>query len=61
LYSADGGKSWQSQLSPTAHHLLSIFNIGSQLWSVGYGGAIIRSMDGGRTWERETSEGLPSG
>ncbi|HEV3065875.1 MAG TPA: YCF48-related protein, partial [Chthoniobacterales bacterium] len=61
LYSADGGQTWQPQVSGTAHHLLDVFSIGSQLWSVGYGGAILHSVDGGRNWQRQTAESLPSG
>jgi photosystem II stability/assembly factor-like uncharacterized protein len=58
LYSADGGLNWQPQTRSAAPHLLAVCGVGSQLWTVGYGGVILHSADGGRTWQRQS---LPSG
>jgi photosystem II stability/assembly factor-like uncharacterized protein len=60
LYSADGGLNWQLQTPSTAPHLLAVCGVGSQLWTVGYGGVILHSTDGGRTWLQQRAESLPS-
>ena len=52
LISADGGESWQQEASPTRTMLTGVYfhdrNLG---WAVGHDSAILRTTDGGVTWE----------
>jgi photosystem II stability/assembly factor-like uncharacterized protein len=52
LISTDGGESWHQQESPTRTMLTAVFfhdrNLG---WAVGHDSAILRTADGGTTWE----------
>ncbi len=52
LISTDGGEGWQQQQVPTRTMLTGVFfhdrNLG---WAVGHDSAILRTTDGGVTWE----------
>lgn len=51
--SADGGRSWQRQVPPTAEDLMSVrLTRGGQAWAIARSGALWRSLDGGRQWQR---------
>jgi len=53
LLSQDQGESWSQQEVPTRSGLNAVFfhdrNLG---WAVGHDGVIVRTQDGGATWER---------
>jgi photosystem II stability/assembly factor-like uncharacterized protein len=52
LISTDGGESWQQQQSPTRTALTGVFFHDRQHgWAVGHDSAILRTADGGTTWE----------
>ena len=51
--STNNGVTWSAISSGSTRHLLSIFSIGSNIWSAGHfsgGGSILASTDGGSTW-----------
>jgi photosystem II stability/assembly factor-like uncharacterized protein len=56
----DGGKTWQNRVNDkkqnfTTEHLLAIQAIGNLAWTTGFDGIILHSIDGGHTWEKQTS------
>lgn len=56
LYTADRGKSWVRQNSPTSVGLNGIFCVGTdECWIVGNKGTILRTTDRGRNWVSETT------
>jgi photosystem II stability/assembly factor-like uncharacterized protein len=53
LTSADRGVSWQQQPVPTRAMLTGVFFHDTQLgWAVGHDADILRTHDGGKTWQR---------
>ena len=53
----DGGFTWQPQLSVNAKTLNSILALSEDvIYAVGDEGTIIRSTDGGETWEQEHTD-----
>lgn len=57
LYSIPGGNvSWQNQNSGTTNILSSVFFVDQNNgWTVGEGGMILRTADGGQNWQSQTS------
>ena len=57
LHTADGGQSWQRQVSETREYLTSVtFTAdGQRGWAVGLGGAILHTADGGQSWQGQVS------
>lgn len=54
--SADGGKTWQPQVSKTTQQLYDVdFVDARQGWIVGRQGLILHTTDGGATWAPQTS------
>ncbi|MDT8440594.1 MAG: YCF48-related protein [Desulfuromonadales bacterium] len=52
LISADQGRSWQQQPVPTRATLTSLFFVDSDLgFAAGHDGVILRSEDGGQSWQ----------
>lgn len=52
LISLDGGESWQQQQVPTHATLTAVYFHDPDLgWAVGHDSAIVRTTDGGTTWE----------
>jgi photosystem II stability/assembly factor-like uncharacterized protein len=52
LVSEDGGESWHQQASPTRTMLTGVYFHDRDLgWAVGHDSAILRTADGGVTWE----------
>lgn len=53
LTSDDGGESWIQSSVPTRANLTAVFFLDERLgWAVGHDAVIIRTRDGGATWER---------
>jgi len=53
LISADGGESWEQAEVPTRAGLTGVYFHDRALgWAVGHDSVILRTMDGGVTWER---------
>jgi photosystem II stability/assembly factor-like uncharacterized protein len=53
LISDDAGRSWRYAASPTEATLTAVFFAGDQLgWAVGHDATILRSRDGGETWQQ---------
>ncbi len=58
FHSADGGTSWQEQISGTGERLQGVFFLDSRIgWVVGRSGVILRTTDGGQSWEQANIEG----
>lgn len=53
----DGGASWQALSIDNAKILSSIFTVDGAGWAVGDSGAVYRSLDKGKSWQKV--EGLP--
>lgn len=54
VVSTDQGRSWRQSLAPTQALLTGVcFVDGRQGWAVGHRGVILRTTDGGDTWERQ--------
>lgn len=54
LISQDLGASWQQSDVPTRAMLTAVYFVDSSLgWAVGHDSVILRTTDGGTTWERE--------
>jgi photosystem II stability/assembly factor-like uncharacterized protein len=56
----DGGKTWvlrqnDKKQNFTTEHLVDVQMIGNQAWATGFDGVILHSIDGGVTWEKQTS------
>ena len=61
LHSTSGGSSWSAEPSGTARYatLQDITFLNEDLgWAVGYAGAILRTIDGGNTWECQKRESV---
>lgn len=55
-HTADGGKHWKIQETPTIQHLYGVaFADAKKGWAVGRGGEILHTIDGGQTWGRQKS------
>jgi photosystem II stability/assembly factor-like uncharacterized protein len=53
LVSKDGGLSWTQAKVPTRALLTGVYLLDSQLgWAVGHDAVVLRTRDGGSTWER---------
>ncbi len=53
LFSADEGESWTQVAVPVSSNLTSVFFLDGRLgWAVGHVETILRTTDGGTTWER---------
>lgn len=53
LVSSDGGASWTQAKVPTRALLTGVYLLDSQLgWAVGHDAVVLRTRDGGTTWER---------
>jgi photosystem II stability/assembly factor-like uncharacterized protein len=53
LLSDDQGRSWRYAASPTEATLTAVYLVGDRLgWAVGHDATILRSEDGGNTWEQ---------
>ena len=57
----DAGQTWEQIASPTGEHLNSVYFIGDTGWIVGMNGTILRSVDGGQSWNPSESWGHPTG
>lgn len=55
LESDDAGNSWRQIELPTKETLTAIHFVGDLGWLTGYGGAILHTRDGGRTWTPQQS------
>ena len=54
--SADGGQTWQPQVSKTTENLYDVdFVDGQRGWAVGRSGTILHTDDGGKTWTPQNS------
>jgi photosystem II stability/assembly factor-like uncharacterized protein len=54
LYSDDRGGHWQQARVPVAVDLTAITFVSAHKgWAVGHDGVVLRSLDGGATWERQ--------
>jgi photosystem II stability/assembly factor-like uncharacterized protein len=56
----DGGKTWKLRQNDkkqnfTTEHLVDVTLIGNLGWATGFDGVILHSIDGGVTWEKQTS------
>jgi len=63
LKSTDGGVTWRVLLTETdlLYQVVADWDTPGLLYTGGYGGAILRSRDGGSSWEKAWSIGLYSG
>jgi photosystem II stability/assembly factor-like uncharacterized protein len=53
LVSTDRGRTWTQSIAPTRSLLTAVFMVDEQtVWAVGHDAVILRSQDGGQTWER---------
>lgn len=59
LHTENGGDTWTAQECPTKETLFRIVVSGSRGYTVGNAGSVIRSNDGGKTWELFKPEGIP--
>ncbi len=57
LYSADGGKTWEKQVSGIAEELLGCISFVNpqEGWAAGVRGTIVHTADGGKTWAVQPS------
>jgi photosystem II stability/assembly factor-like uncharacterized protein len=55
LATEDGGDSWRQVPAPTKEHLTAIQFVGDLGWIAGYGGVMLHSTDGGRTWSPQST------
>ena len=56
LHTNDGGKHWETQLTPAIYELTNVeFMNLSDGWAVGEAGTIVRTTDSGKTWEFQVS------
>lgn len=56
IHTKDGGRSWQSQTTPTEEGLKSIAFADSQNgYAVGLNGTILHTTNGGETWDKQVS------
>ena len=56
----DGGKTWllrqdEKKKNFTTEHLVDVTLVGNLAWATGFDGVILHSIDGGATWEKQTS------
>jgi photosystem II stability/assembly factor-like uncharacterized protein len=49
------GKTWQARSTGTKEHLLAVFTLGDLAWTGGFDGTLLHSIDGGRTWNKQTT------
>jgi len=55
-HTSDGGKTWNSQNTPTIKSLADIQFVDTKNgWAVGYAGTILNTRDGGKTWDIQKS------
>lgn len=55
LLSDDDGQGWMQVAMPVAVTLTAVdFVDGQTGWAVGHGGVVVQTLDGGRTWRRQT-------
>lgn len=57
LWSDDGGRTWAQAGVPVSIDLTAVRFVSPLLgWSAGHGGVVLRTRDGGRSWERQRDD-----
>lgn len=53
ILSSQDGQAWTQATAPTRSTLTTVTAAGDHIWAAGHDGVILRSTDGGKTWERQ--------